>query len=64
MIIFLKYSTIIKIRLLFNLFVQKTPWFSIGSVDAFERNLEAAQTEAGIDTNSHMPVIYKSEIES
>ncbi len=43
--------------------LKKQPWFSIGSVDAFERNLDAAQAEAGIDSNSQVPVVYKSEME-
>merc|ERR1719347_286553 len=38
-------------------------WFSIGSVDTFERNLENAQSELGIDASRGIPVIYKSEIE-
>merc|ERR1719347_415375 len=38
-------------------------WFSIGSVDTFERNLENAQLELGIDASRGIPVIYKSEIE-
>merc|ERR1719347_941501 len=38
-------------------------WFSIGSVDTFERNLENAQSDLGIDASRGIPVIYKSEIE-
>jgi AFG3 family protein len=39
------------------------PWFSIGSVDAFERNLESAQSELGLDTmnNNYVPVLYRDE---
>ncbi|KAM9321702.1 mitochondrial inner membrane m-AAA protease component AFG3L2 isoform 2-T2 [Pholidichthys leucotaenia] len=44
----------------------KTPvdgyvWFNIGSVDTFERNLETAQNELGIEGESRLPVIYSTE---
>ena len=35
--------------------------FNIGSVDSFERNLEQAQRELGIDPANHIPVTYSSE---
>lgn len=35
------------------------PWFYIGSVEALERNLEAAQTEMQIPAANHVDVIYK-----
>ena len=35
------------------------PWFYIGSVEALERNLEAAQTELQIAPANHVDVIYK-----
>merc|ERR1719486_1499857 len=38
-------------------------WFSIGSVDTFERNLENAQADLGIDVSRSVPVIYKSQLE-
>jgi len=38
-------------------------WFSIGSVETFERNLENAQVELGVEASRGVPVIYKSEIE-
>lgn len=38
-------------------------WFSIGSVDAFERNVETAQMEAGIEPSNFIPVVYKNELE-
>ncbi|XP_043201292.1 AFG3-like protein 2 [Amphibalanus amphitrite] len=41
-----------------------TLWFNIGSVDAFERNLEHAQTELGIEPPSFVPVVYKQELEA
>lgn len=41
-----------------------TLWFSIGSVDAFERNVEAAQHEAGIEPLNFVPVVYKNEFEA
>lgn len=39
-------------------------WFSIGSVDAFERNVETAQMEAGIEPSNFIPVVYKNELEA
>ena len=38
-------------------------WFSIGSVDTFERNLDAAQAELGVDVSRGVPVVYKSQME-
>ena len=35
--------------------------FNIGSVDSFERNLEQAQRELGIDPASQLPVTYVAE---
>jgi AFG3 family protein len=35
--------------------------FNIGSVDSFERNLEAAQKDLGIDPVNYIPVTYVSE---
>uniref|UniRef100_A0A673YK47 AFG3-like AAA ATPase 2 n=1 Tax=Salmo trutta TaxID=8032 RepID=A0A673YK47_SALTR len=42
----------------------KTPqyvWFNIGSVDTFERNLETAQYEMGIEGENRLPVVYSAE---
>lgn len=39
-------------------------WFNIGSVDSFERNLEAAQTEQGTESINFVPVIYRNEVEA
>uniref|UniRef100_A0A673ZTQ1 AFG3-like protein 1 n=1 Tax=Salmo trutta TaxID=8032 RepID=A0A673ZTQ1_SALTR len=36
-------------------------WFNIGSVETFERNLELAQQEMGLDSTHRVPVIYGSE---
>ncbi|MEQ2181274.1 hypothetical protein GOODEAATRI_009733 [Goodea atripinnis] len=36
-------------------------WFNIGSVDTFERNLEAAHMELGLDPSHRAAVIYSSE---
>ncbi|XP_034007092.1 AFG3-like protein 2, partial [Trematomus bernacchii] len=36
-------------------------WFNIGSVDTFERNLEAVQSELGIEGESRVPVVYTTE---
>ncbi|XP_042235457.1 AFG3-like protein 2 [Homarus americanus] len=41
-----------------------TLWFSIGSVDAFERNVETAQIESGIEPSNFIPVVYKNELEA
>ncbi|KAJ6657148.1 hypothetical protein lerEdw1_002737 [Lerista edwardsae] len=41
--------------------VQKYVWFNIGSVDTFERNLEAAQQELGIDSAHQVSVVYSTE---
>merc|ERR1711923_418148 len=38
-------------------------WFSIGSVDTFERNLDHAQSDLGFDTSRGDPVLYKSQME-
>lgn len=42
----------------------KVPWFSIGSVDVFERNLEAAQHEQGVEAVHQAPVVYRDEMEA
>ncbi|GAB0099842.1 AFG3-like protein 2 [Sergentomyia squamirostris] len=39
-------------------------WFNIGSVDSFERNLEHAQDDMGVEPVNYVPVIYRSEIEA
>ncbi|XP_056453247.1 AFG3-like protein 2 [Gadus chalcogrammus] len=36
-------------------------WFNIGSVDTFERNLETAQYELGIEGEKRLPVVYSTE---
>ncbi|KAM4608131.1 mitochondrial inner membrane m-AAA protease component AFG3L1-like [Discoglossus pictus] len=40
---------------------EKYVWFNIGSVDSFERNLEAAQLELGIEPAHRASVVYSSE---
>merc|ERR1719391_1888422 len=42
----------------------EVPWFTIGSVETFERNLHNSQVELGIDTGRQVPVYFKSEMES
>ncbi|XP_052816894.1 AFG3-like protein 2 isoform X2 [Mya arenaria] len=37
----------------------KTPWFNIGSVENFEKNLEDAQQQMGIDPSNYIEVKYK-----
>ncbi|CAB1339358.1 unnamed protein product [Coregonus sp. 'balchen'] len=36
-------------------------WFNIGSVETFERNLELAQQDMGLDSTHRIPVVYGSE---
>ncbi|XP_024909535.1 mitochondrial inner membrane m-AAA protease component AFG3L2 isoform X3 [Cynoglossus semilaevis] len=36
-------------------------WFNIGSVDTFERNLETAQYELGVEGENKLPVVYSTE---
>ncbi|XP_077993333.1 mitochondrial inner membrane m-AAA protease component AFG3L2-like [Glandiceps talaboti] len=36
-------------------------WFNIGSVDTFERNLENAQLDMGIEPANNLSVVYSSE---
>jgi len=43
---------------------QEVPWFYIGSVDSFERNLESAQLENGVDSRDFIPVIYKTTLDT
>ena len=38
-------------------------WFNIGSVDAFERNLENIQLELNIEPINHLPVVYKTDVD-
>ncbi|CAG5126606.1 unnamed protein product, partial [Candidula unifasciata] len=38
-----------------------TIWFTIGSVETFERNLEKAQSEMNIDPSNFITVVYKKE---
>ncbi|XP_042628620.1 AFG3-like protein 2 isoform X1 [Cyprinus carpio] len=40
---------------------QQYVWFNIGSVDTFERNLETAQLEMGIEGENRLPVVYSAE---
>src|SRR5262249_27775004 len=39
-------------------------YFSIGSIDAFERRLDEAQTELGIPSTERIPVAYRDEVSS
>lgn len=41
----------------------KVPYFRIGSVDAFERNLQKAQSDLGVEMENSTTVIYKEEME-
>lgn len=36
-------------------------WFNIGSVDSFERNLEMAQQDLGVEPKQKVPVYYSTE---
>lgn len=46
-----------------QLLSQANLWFSVGSVDSFERNLEAAQTELGVEPQDMLAVVYKNELQ-
>jgi AFG3 family protein len=37
-------------------------YFLIGSVDSFERKLDDAQKELGLDSAAHVPVKYSREV--
>uniref|UniRef100_A0A7N6BE42 AAA+ ATPase domain-containing protein n=1 Tax=Anabas testudineus TaxID=64144 RepID=A0A7N6BE42_ANATE len=41
--------------------VRRYVWFNIGSVDTFERNLEAAHMELGLEPSNRAAVIYSTE---
>lgn len=43
------------------MFPQSYVWFNIGSVDSFERNLEAAHAELGLEPSHRPAVIYSTE---
>lgn len=53
------------VKVIFN--PDKTPmdgryvWFNIGSVDTFERNLDTAQNDLGIESEKRIPVVYSTE---
>mmetsp|Transcript_23490 Transcript_23490/g.56323 ORF Transcript_23490/g.56323 Transcript_23490/m.56323 type:complete len:707 (+) Transcript_23490:37-2157(+) len=36
-------------------------WFSIGSVDSFERKMQELQTSYGIEVKDHLPILYTNE---
>jgi len=40
-----------------------TVWFNIGSVDSFEKNIEAVQLEMGFEQQNLIPVVYKNEFD-
>ena len=42
---------------------QGAVWFNIGSVEAFERNLESAQLEMNVEPANFVSVVYKTEME-
>ncbi|XP_077893153.1 mitochondrial inner membrane m-AAA protease component AFG3L1-like isoform X2 [Ictidomys tridecemlineatus] len=42
-------------------FSERYMWFNIGSVDTFERNLESAQWELGIEPTNQVAVVYNTE---
>lgn len=41
---------------------QNNLWFNIGSVESFERNLEAAQLENGVEPINFVNVVYKNDV--
>ncbi|XP_013404053.1 AFG3-like protein 2 [Lingula anatina] len=42
---------------------QENVWFYIGSVEAFERNLEQAEIDLNMERSNFVNVLYKSEVE-
>ena len=48
-------------KLLDTLFFQSHLYFTIGSVDSFERSLEQTQNDLGIDPSHFIPVVYVKE---
>lgn len=40
---------------------QSFVWFNIGSVDTFERNLQAAHVELGLEPSHRAAVVYSTE---
>lgn len=40
---------------------QNYVWFNIGSVDTFERNLEMAHAELGLEPSHRPAVVYSTE---
>jgi hypothetical protein len=56
-------SSEIVLILFFIFLLQGTIWFNIGSVEAFERNLENAQLEMNVEPANFVSVVYKSETE-
>ncbi|CAO1624097.1 unnamed protein product [Sympodiomycopsis kandeliae] len=41
---------------------QSSYWFSLGSVEAFERSMDEAQKELGIPSNERIPVAFHDEV--
>lgn len=41
--------------------LQSYVWFNIGSVDTFERNLELAHAELGLEASRRPAVVYSTE---
>ncbi|EDV96695.1 AFG3-like protein 2 [Drosophila grimshawi] len=54
----------VRVRLLPSQSNSGVLWFNIGSVDSFERNLETAQAEQGVESINFVPVIYRNEVEA
>ena len=52
----------LKCSFIFVLFIPQI-YFTIGSVDTFERNLENAQLELQMDAAHYVPVLYRSQME-
>ncbi|XP_014261770.1 AFG3-like protein 2 isoform X1 [Cimex lectularius] len=55
----------VNVRLKPGATVDKAPslWFNIGSVEAFERNLERAQIDMNVEPSNYIPVVYKGELQ-
>ena len=46
---------------MYYIFQDTQPWFTIGSIDTFERNLERIQREMGTDPADFVKVRYLPE---
>jgi len=57
------YMSVAVLMCMISALYQGAVWFNIGSVEAFERNLENAQLEMNIEPANFVSVVYKTEME-